>query len=240
MKLFKWSFHYKALNNKDLLQLCPLYRLLWTPSLDQSTLSLRGFLLPWRWGISSGFLQQSAAAAPYLDDWYLRTATPPDLERGRAPLALRRPCSQRSLDMGLPLPDAAPGLGLGSSSRPPPLASDWVAPPGRRPWPLTRGSSSRPPPPTADAGKLLPALTAPSPPGTLGRCPRPLIWGNSSSLPPLGNGVLQASALDLGRGVAPLGHALRAVAAARALRAVPAIKECDLKCEVKWKHHLNK
>ena len=86
MKLFKWSFHYTALNNKDLLQLCPLYRLLSTPSLDQSNLSLLGFLLPWMWGISSRFLQQSAAAAPYLDERYLLTAAPPDLERGIAPL----------------------------------------------------------------------------------------------------------------------------------------------------------
>ena len=86
MKLFKWSFHYTALNNKDLLQLCPLYRLLSTPSLDQSNLSLLGFLLPWMWGISSRFLQQSAAAAPYLDEGYLLTAAPPNLEHGIAPL----------------------------------------------------------------------------------------------------------------------------------------------------------
>ena len=32
-------------------------------------------------------------------------------------------------------------------------------------------------------------------------------WGNSSWLPPLRNGVLPASAPDLGRGVAPLGPA---------------------------------
>ena len=64
MKLFKWSFHYKALNNKDLLHLCPLYRLL--SSLDQSNLSLLGFLLPWMWGISSRLLQQSTVTAPYL------------------------------------------------------------------------------------------------------------------------------------------------------------------------------
>ena len=47
---------------------------------------LLGFLLPWTWGISSWLLQQSAATAPYLDEGYLLTATPSDLERGVAPL----------------------------------------------------------------------------------------------------------------------------------------------------------
>ena len=117
MKLFKWSFHYKALNNKDLLHLCPLYRLL--SSLDQSNLSLLGFLLPWMWGISSRLLQQSTAAAPYLDDGYLLNAIPPDLERGIAP-------------PGPPAPVQPPLLGYGA------------APPSRRPWPRTWGSSSRP------------------------------------------------------------------------------------------------
>ena len=35
----------------------------------------------------------------------------------------------------------------------------------------------------------------------------PRMWGNSSWPPPLGHGVLLASAPDLGRGVAPLGRA---------------------------------
>ena len=42
---------------------------------------LLGFLLPWTWGMSSWLLQRSAATATYL-----LTATPPDLERGVAPL----------------------------------------------------------------------------------------------------------------------------------------------------------
>ena len=45
---------------------------------------LLGFLLPWTWGISSRLLQQNAAAAPYL------TTTPPDAERGVAPLGPRK------------------------------------------------------------------------------------------------------------------------------------------------------
>ena len=40
-----------------------------------------GFLLSWTWGVSSRLLQQSAATAPYLG-----RVTPPDLERGVAPL----------------------------------------------------------------------------------------------------------------------------------------------------------
>ena len=54
-------------------------------ALATSTILL-GFLLPWTWGISSGLLQRSTATAPYLEEGYLLTATPPDLERGVAPL----------------------------------------------------------------------------------------------------------------------------------------------------------
>ena len=64
-----------------------------------------------------------------LDEGYLLTATPPDLERGVAPL-------------GPPAPAQPTLLGCG------------VAPPSRRPWPRTWGSSSRPPPLTSDAGSL--------------------------------------------------------------------------------------
>ena len=46
-----------------------------------------------------------------LDEGYLFTATPPDLERGVAPQALLCPRSHSSLDMGLLLSAAAPGLG---------------------------------------------------------------------------------------------------------------------------------
>ena len=58
---------------------------------------LFGFLLPWTWGISSQLLQQSTAAAPYLGQGYLLTATPPD-----APL-------------GPPAPAQPPLLGCGAA-----------------------------------------------------------------------------------------------------------------------------
>ena len=55
-----------------------------------------------------------------LDEGYLLTAAPPDLERGVAPL-------------GPPVPVQPPLLGCG------------VAPPSRRPWPQARGGFSRVP-----------------------------------------------------------------------------------------------
>ena len=71
------------------------------------------------WGISSQLLRQSTAAALTLDEGYLLTATPPDLEHGIAPL-------------GLPVPAQPLLLGRG------------VAPPGRHPWPQMWGSSCWP------------------------------------------------------------------------------------------------
>ena len=65
-----------------------------------------------------------------LNDGYLLTATPPDLERGVAPLS----------------PSAPPQ---------PPLLGCAVAPPSRCPWPRTWGSSSRPLPLTSDVGVKL-------------------------------------------------------------------------------------
>ena len=103
---------------------------------------------------------------PTLDEGYLLIATPPDLERGIAPL-------------GPPVPTQPPLLGRG------------VAPPGRHPWPQPLDSSSR--------------------------------------LPPLGHGILQASAPDLGRGVAPLGHTMCPVAAARTMCAVAAARAIKIK-----------
>ena len=38
------------------------------------------------WGVSSQLLQQISAAAPTLEEGYLLTATPLDLERGITPL----------------------------------------------------------------------------------------------------------------------------------------------------------
>ena len=97
-----------------------------------------GFLLPWTWCISSGLLQQSTAAALYLDEGYLFTAVPPDLERGIAPLGPMAPVQPLLLGHG-------------------------VAPPSRHPWPRAGvaplGCScaviawhSRPPSLTLDAG----------------------------------------------------------------------------------------
>ena len=60
-----------------------------------------------------------------LDEGYLLTAAPSDLERGIVPL-------------GPPGPAQPPFLGGG------------VAPPGSHPWPRTWGSSSQPPPLTSD------------------------------------------------------------------------------------------
>ena len=47
---------------------------------------LLGFLLPWTWGISSRLLQQAQPLLLTLDEGYLLTAAPPDLERGVAPI----------------------------------------------------------------------------------------------------------------------------------------------------------
>ena len=41
------------------------------------------------WDISSWLLQQSAATAPYLEEGYLLTDAPPDLEHGLTPLGPR-------------------------------------------------------------------------------------------------------------------------------------------------------
>ena len=46
-----------------------------------------------------------------LDEGYLLTAAPPDLERGIAPLGPPAPAQPPLLDLGLVLPAAAPGLG---------------------------------------------------------------------------------------------------------------------------------
>ena len=62
-----------------------------------------------------------------LDEGYLLTTAPPDLERGIAPL-------------GPPVPMQPPLFGRG------------VAPPGRFPWPRAQGGSSRLWPLTSDAG----------------------------------------------------------------------------------------
>ena len=80
---------------------------------------------------------------------------------------------------------AAPYLGRGAISSPHPS------------WPSTWDSFSRPS--CALAATALGSGVAPP-----GRRPWPRTWGSSSWLPPFGHGVLPASALDLGHGVAPL------------------------------------
>ena len=112
-------------------------------------------------------------AAPYLG-WGVSShgwgvSTPPDLERGVAPLG--PPClhSSCSLELGLLLSASAPDLQGG------------VVPLGCRPWPRACGSSSRLPPLTLDVGKLLLATTpALSQPGALGHYPWPWARGSSS------------------------------------------------------------
>ena len=78
-----------------------------------------------------------------LDEGYLLTTAIPDLQRGIAPLGPPVPVQL----LGLLLPAANPGLGLG------------VAPQGHRPWPWARGGFSWPPL-TSDAGYLLAAAGA--------------------------------------------------------------------------------
>ena len=73
------------------------------------------------WGISSRCSSKAQPLLLTLDEGYLLTAAPPDLERGVAPL-------------GPPVPAQPPLLGCG------------VAPPGRRPWPRAWGCTFRPRP----------------------------------------------------------------------------------------------
>ena len=66
-----------------------------------TSIILLGLLLPWTWGISSQLLQQSTAAAPYLDEGYLLTATLPDLQCGMAPLGPPAPMQPPLLGPGV-------------------------------------------------------------------------------------------------------------------------------------------
>ena len=107
---------------------------------------LLGFLLPWSGVSLHGCSSKVQPLLLTLEEGYLLTAAPPDLERGVASL-------------GPPVPMQALLLGRG------------VAPPGRRPWPRVWGSISQLPPLTSDMGKLLLAAPALSQPGTLGQRP---------------------------------------------------------------------
>ena len=130
-----------------------------------------------------------------LDEGYLLTPTPSDLERGVAPLSPSVPAQPLLLGGG-------------------------VVPPGRCPWPRAWGRSSQLPPLASDVGWLLSA-TAPNfgcgvaPPGC---CLWPRTWG-SSSRPCLHhrNLALSATAPDLRRGVTPLGLFLLGMGSSRLL-----------------------
>ena len=103
---------------------------------------LLGFLFPWTWVISSRLLQQSAAAALTLNEGYLLTAAPPDLECGLAPLSPPAPVQLLLLTLGEAYllmaapPDLERGvapLGLPVPMQPP-LLGCGVAPLGRCPY----------------------------------------------------------------------------------------------------------
>ena len=126
-----------------------------------------------------------------LDEEYLLTTAPSDLERGIAPLGPPVPTQPLLLGGGV----APPGLGpwprvWGTSLAAAPGLGRGAALPSCRPWPQTGAAPigrsctvaawySWPPPLTLDAGQLLPAasLRAWGPPGF---CPWPRTWGSSS------------------------------------------------------------
>ena len=78
-----------------------------------------------------------------LDEGYLLTTAPPDLERGIAPLGTPAPMQPLLLGRGVAPPGHHPGLRCGVA--PPgcwPWPQAWVAPPSCCPWPQARGGSS--------------------------------------------------------------------------------------------------
>ena len=105
-------------------------------ALSQHLLSYLGFSYL-RCGVSlHGCSSKAQPLLLNLDEGYLLTTTPPDLELLSA---LLRPCSHRSLDMRLLLSAAAPDLGHGVAPLGPPVPAQLpllgrgVAPLGRRP-----------------------------------------------------------------------------------------------------------
>ena len=62
---------------------------------------LLGFLLPWTWGISSQCSSKTQPLLLTLDEGYLLTAIPPDLERGVAPLSPPAPVKLLHLGRGV-------------------------------------------------------------------------------------------------------------------------------------------
>ena len=84
-------------------------------ALSQPLLSYLGFSYLGR-GISlHGCSSKAQPLLLTLEEGYLLTATPPDLERGVAPLGPPAPGSSRSLEVGLLLSAAAPDLRLGEA-----------------------------------------------------------------------------------------------------------------------------
>ena len=100
-------------------------------ALSQHLLSCLGFSYLGRGVSLHGCSSKAQVLLLTLEEGYLLTAAPPDLERG---VALLSPRSHRSLDVGLFLSAAAPDLGHGIA--PPGATPDLqcgVAPPGRHP-----------------------------------------------------------------------------------------------------------
>ena len=141
-----------------------------------------------------------------LEEGYLLTAAPLDLECGVAPLGAPAPAQPPLLV--LLLPTAIPGLQRGLA---PPCPCHWPqvreALQGHSPCPGARSGFSQPPL-TSDAGCLLLAATdLRRGVGPVSHRPWPQMWGSSSQPLPLtsGMGCLLPAATDLGRRVAPLG-----------------------------------
>ena len=105
-----------------------------------------------------GYYSKAQPLLLTLDEGYLLTATPPDLERRVAPLSPPEPVQ-------------------------PPLLGRGVAPPGHRPWPGAGGTSFQPPPLTSDAGYLLSAAAPDLGPGVTPLCRRLSGMGSSRLLP---------------------------------------------------------
>ena len=124
---------------------------------------LLGFLLPWTWGISSRLLLT-------LDEGYLLTTAPPDLERGIAPLGPPAPAQPPLLGRGV-APLSCSCAVAAWHSRPLPLTSEW----GSSSWlpPLGHGVFPASAPDLGRWVALLCCTCAPSQPPALVHCRSP-------------------------------------------------------------------
>ena len=114
-----------------------------------------GYLLPWTWGISSRCSSKAHPLLLTLEEEYLLTAAPPNLEGEIAPLSPPAPAQ-------------------------PPLLGHGVAPLSRCPWPQAWGSSSQP---FLRSRSLALSATTPDLRGgvaLLGSRPWSRMWGSSS------------------------------------------------------------